>query len=248
MAEEEEALAVALHSSNLRRKFTGCSEQSILAAGVAGQAVLLSSVTAQRHRLNQDEENAELRAALAEAKADSERHRTRCTELEEQLRSLCAAGDAQHSAPALPSDGTAAHVSPPTAMASAPLQPLPRGASADHRSVVESASPASPRALIEELQRARLEAVSGTSGASLSALVGRALAALSHDLYAGAGAVLAELMQNADDACYGSGAQPTLSIRVTRGGDGCGGALGLLVESNEAGCVPLPSPPSARAR
>ena len=60
---------------------------------------------------------------------------------------------------------------------------------------------------------------------------GRALSALSRDLYSGAGAVLAELMQNADDSRFPAGALPTLRIRLEQGTR----SLGLLVEVNECG-------------
>ena len=93
---------------------------------------------------------------------------------------------------------------------------------------------ATPRVLVDELHHTRLEAVGGVGGGTLMALVGRALQALSRDLYSGAGAVLGELMQNADDARYALGTTPSLRIRLTHG-SAVDQPLGLLVETNECG-------------
>ena len=59
-----------------------------------------------------------------------------------------------------------------------------------------------------------------------------ALSALSRDLYTGSAAIIAELIQNADDAAFATGTTPELLVSLL---DGADGRPGLLVQSNEIG-------------
>ena len=213
----------------------------MLAAGTAAGEALLADRRLQIGRLQHDEEMCDLRAALAEAKAELQRERARAENLDNQLQLVTHKSDDRRqvsaSRPTEASDGTMAQSSAlmahaPPALATAPCAAADTSATSaiPHAHSLEL----SPRGLIDELQRARLEAVSGTGGAALKALVSRALEALSRDLYSGAGAVLAELIQNADDARYPLDALPTLRISLTHGG-GPSRPLGLMVEANECG-------------
>ena len=58
------------------------------------------------------------------------------------------------------------------------------------------------------------------------------MTALSRDLYSGAGAVLAELIQNADDSSYEPGVLPRMRVSVLPARTA---RLGLLVEVTELG-------------
>ena len=233
MASADEELAVASHSSLLRRRFATSDEQEILAAGVAGGEALLADRRTQLNRHKQEAELNELRAALAEAKAESELQRTRAVALEGQLQllsSVQSSNPAAHESPvvtaAVPQPTQKSDAASPKAPAPTP----PSSALAATNGAATSSSSA-PQSFIDDIRRMRLEAVGGAGGAELKALVGRALSALSRDLYSGAGAVLAELMQNADDSRFPAGALPTLRIRLEQGTR----SLGLLVEVNECG-------------
>ena len=65
----------------------------------------------------------------------------------------------------------------------------------------------------------------------LHALVGRALSALSRDLYSGRDHLLAEMVQNADDAQYGPGIAPQLSVLL----DADPRKSSVTFQSNETG-------------
>ena len=81
------------------------------------------------------------------------------------------------------------------------------------------------RALVESIRSERLQLVSASAEAR--SLLGRALQALAQDLYVGSGALLAELIQNADDCIFDAAVVPTLTLTQT--------ADALVLESNEAG-------------
>ena len=81
------------------------------------------------------------------------------------------------------------------------------------------------RALVESIRSERLQLVSASAEAR--SLLGRALQALAQDLYVGSGALLAELIQNADDCTFDAAVVPTLTLTQT--------ADALVLESNEAG-------------
>ena len=66
-----------------------------------------------------------------------------------------------------------------------------------------------------------------SASAEARSLLGRALQALAQDLYVGSGALLAELIQNADDCTFDAAVVPTLTLTQT--------ADALVLESNEAG-------------
>ena len=232
MASADEELAVASHSSLLRRRFATSDQARNSRAGVAGGEALLADRRTQLNRHKQEAELNELRAALAGC-SQSELQRTRAVALEGQLQLL---SSVQSSAPAAhESPVVAAAVPQPTqksdaASPKAPAPTPPSSALAATNGAATSSSSA-PQSFIDDIRRMRLEAVGGAGGAELKALVGRALSALSRDLYSGAGAVLAELMQNADDSRFPAGALPTLRIRLEQGTR----SLGLLVEVNECG-------------
>ena len=229
--EAQEELDIAAHVSLLRRRFVQPEEQVVLAAGTAAGEALLADRRAQIGRLQHDEEMCDLRAALAEANAELQRERARAETLDNQLQLVAHQSDDRRQVrPTEASDGTIPQSSALTAPAPPALATATRAA-ADTSAIPMELS---PRGLIDELQRARLEAVSGAGGAALKALVSRALSALSRDLYSGAGAVLAELIQNADDARYPLDTLPTLRISVTHGG-GPSRPLGLMIEANECG-------------
>eukprot|EP00965_Chrysotila_dentata_P191260 6174410-Pleurochrysis_carterae.AAC.1 len=82
-----------------------------------------------------------------------------------------------------------------------------------------------PRQVVDEIRRGRQEA--GEAGSELRALLSRALHALSHDLYSSQGALLAELVQNADDNVYDECVlEPSITFIARDGGDGGGWGRG----------------------
>ena len=206
--------------------------------------------TASLSRMRQTERCANLEAELAEMRAQAEAQKRRANALESKLALLASSMQAVAASPEAnrlaSAEGAPAFASslpepsPPLVVEGSVLQQAKHGETSSSPLKAEGQS---PRQLIESLRQARLASIGGAAG-ELKALVSRALAALSRDLYSGAGAMFAELVQNADDAKYSPGSTPRLRISLMQGG-GSGGrgggaaasacGVGLLVEVSESG-------------
>ena len=187
-----EALIVQRQRTHLRRFETMSSEAvGILDGGIEAAHKLAGTRTGLQAHARVLELEAEANGLRLQVQAQARR----AAQVEAQLRELRRAREplaAPSPAAATVIDPTAAAVTPPP---SSPLRPsslqpppvLPAGATG---APAAADSGGSCREVIESIRAARL-----ASSHELSALVGRALASLSLDLYSGAGRLLAELIQ-----------------------------------------------------
>lgn len=230
-SDAEEELAVVTHQQLLRRRFASEDERVVLdsALAAAGQHMVFERKE-RLLRLKQQEEIIELRAALAESRARAQQSQEKISALEERLSTITTTqqkddGKSSSQRAALPTP------SPDAAASSAVQKDL-----SSQPSLAVSGDADEPERFLAELRRSRLEAIGGV-GSEVKSLLSRALQALSQDLYAGADAVLAELVQNADDARYPTDEAsdpPSLCVTVVPASRQCP-QLGLLVETNEIG-------------
>ena len=227
--EADDELAAAEHRNQLlRRTFASAEEKAVLDFGLRSGRDLVRRARSKRDESTSEASLSTLRSELQAARAEAAAYKVRADRAEQRLAALVAVTSASEALDASLSPKPATHgarhdvtlQTPPTAYPSA--------------SALEQ-SRDSPRDVIESIRAARLEA-RGTAGEALQALVGRALSALSRDLYSGAGHVLAEILQNCDDASFGEaeaeaeaarGAVPRLRVSLT--------GAALLFECNELG-------------
>ena len=223
----EEELTVQRQSTNLRR-FQSAAMAGLLAAGTKAAHELAHTRTAEQARQRVQELEAELAAARQQTAAQARR----AMRAEEALRDLQRARDPARTR-ASSHDTEVGALAAAAAATPAPEDapaPAPSSSSAPSSSPPSSSPPSSSppsstcREVIESIRTARLG-----SSEELKALVGRALSALSRDLYSGAARLLAELVQNADDNQYSLRAPevPTLAVVLHAGA--------LSVFNNERG-------------
>ena len=188
LSDAADDICEAEHVTLLRRRFASPESQAVLAAGVNGGGALVAQRVSQLNRLKQEQELDELRSSLAEAKAQADQERARASRLEEQVQLLAASRSSKACVEAA-SETAPLPVQPrdPSKNGKAPAPPIVT--TATHETPEATSS---PQQLVHQLHRDKIEAVGGAGGGALVALVGRALQALSRDLYSGAGAVLGE--------------------------------------------------------
>ena len=196
LLEADGKLAAQRHQLILLRRFADEDERAILADGLGGAAAAADHICQRQATMAADAEMLELRAALASARAEAAELRQRASVAERSLARLAASVSHEAGAPAESSLPAAMTRPRPSAEAAAePEPPLDRtdASSGVARSLGTGA--ADCRGVVEAIRQARLSA-----DACTRAIVGRALEALSRDLYSGSSHVLSELVQNADDA------------------------------------------------
>ena len=225
-AADDECDAAAFRNHLVRRIFSSEASGLLDEGLVAGRACLYDT----RHLQQELDARAELASVTAEleaVRAEAASYEARATAAEKKLSALSSLPITREQHLTLTSGSSDAPVSAPSVLG-APSTSVP-DVNTGHTSarLMDGAAP-HPRDLIDSIRGSRLEAA--RSAGQLHALVDRALAALSRDLYSGQGHALSELLQNADDARYchlAAGELPQMRVSVG------GGAL--LVESNEDG-------------
>ena len=190
-AADDECDAAAFRNHLVRRIFSSEASGLLDEGLVAGRACLYDT----RHLQQELDARAELASVTAEleaVRAEAASYEARATAAEKKLSALSSLPITREQHLTLTSGSSDAPVSAPSVLG-APSTSVP-DVNTGHTSarLMDGAAP-HPRDLIDSIRGSRLEAA--RSAGQLHALVDRALAALSRDLYSGQGHALSELLQ-----------------------------------------------------